>query len=81
MHLNGYVALTFHSGNTPNLCITVLFSFLNGFNLNVHQMEDWLHIDHIAMKWNFMQMLEKKTYFCSKDDKMRPDQRNLFPDT
>lgn len=44
-------------------------------------MEDWLHIDHIAMKWNFMQMLEKKTYFCSKDDKMRPDQRNLFPDT
>ena len=39
-----------------------LFSFLNGFNLNVHQMEDWLHIDCTAMKWNFMQLLEKKRH-------------------
>ena len=27
-------------------------------------MEDWLHIDGTAMKWNFKQLLEKKeTYF------------------
>lgn len=69
------------SGNTPNLCITVLFSFLNGFNLNVHQMEDWLHIDTYSHEMEFYAVVGKKTYFCSKDDKMRPDQRNLFPDT
>lgn len=64
MHLNGYLAPTFHSGNTPNLCITVfLFTlFLNGFNINVHQMGDWLHIDGTAVKWNFMQLSKKKKH-------------------
>lgn len=33
---------------------------LNGFNLNAHQMENLLHVDGAAIKWNFMQSFKKK---------------------
>ena len=75
MHLKGYLAPTFHSGNTPNLCITVfLFTLiLNGFNINGHQMGDWLHIDDTAGNGILCNCLRKRSIFRSKDDKVRPD--------
>lgn len=55
---------------------------LNGFNLNAHQMENLLHVDGAAIKWNFMQCLRRKGQMMKgADDKMESDQGTFFLNT